>query len=57
MATIRLRLDGFSCENCGTTLNKDDEVGVCTDCGAIFCKKCVENNALKNHTCEEDDEI
>lgn len=49
----KIGVSGFSCSCCGTTLHPNDEVEACSDCGAIFCKECVEAGELKSHDCEE----
>lgn len=46
---------GFSCACCGTEIKPDDEVAVCPDCGAIFCKTCAESGGFEGHECEEGD--
>lgn len=41
-----------SCANCGDSIKADDPVMICFDCGAIFCKNCVENGAFADHECD-----
>ena len=52
----KIGTNGFSCSNCGKVLSSSDMVEVCNDCGAIFCEECVNENALKNHVCEYEDD-
>lgn len=48
----KIGIEGFSCVNCGKTVHANDLVEVCSDCGAVFCKECVEDESFKNHECE-----
>lgn len=53
---IPLRAKGCACANCGRSLRPTDLIADCADCGAIFCKQCVEDGSIQNHHCEEDEE-
>lgn len=52
----KLGIHGFSCACCGDVIRPDDDVMVCPDCGAVFCRTCVEAGELDTHACEPDDE-
>ena len=54
MQTYPSGVYGFSCIGCGKNLLPENEVAVCNECGAIFCKECVEDGEFDNHICEED---
>lgn len=49
----QIGVEGFSCSCCGKTLQKDDFVEACSDCGALFCKECSDNGELAHHDCLE----
>ena len=53
----KIGMHGYACSCCSKTLRPDDLVAACSDCGAVFCKPCVEAGALDDHQCEEEDEI
>ena len=53
----KLGTDLFYCEGCGQPIAPDDEVIVCSDCGAIFCRECVEARELDRHVCNDTDEF
>lgn len=46
--------NGFGCNECGLILKKGDLACICADCGAVFCERCVKNDALDAHCCEAD---
>lgn len=46
---------GFACCVCGEGIKRGDDVAICPDCGAIFCKECVDAGEFEKHTCDEDD--
>lgn len=48
--------DGFSCMVCGETVDANDPVTVCPDCGAVICKSCAENGGMEDHDCEPEGE-
>lgn len=50
----KIGMNGFSCIQCGNDLAANDEAVVCSDCGAVFCKHCVENGDFANHKCEDE---
>lgn len=52
----KMGVSGFSCLECGKPIGPDDDVFVCHDCGAVFCRSCIESGALENHECEPDEE-
>ena len=47
-----------NCDLCKESLESSDVVLECPDCGAIFCKECVEDRFFDTHQCEDyaDDE-
>lgn len=52
---VKMGTWGFSCAACGRTLLPEDLVAACSDCGAIFCKPCVETGELDRHACDPED--
>ena len=55
--TQPIGVHGFACNCCGTRLMPHNEVWVCSDCGAVICKDCVDAGEVENHVCDEDDEV
>lgn len=45
---------GCFCAGCFEPINTNDPMAVCCDCGAMFCKNCVENGTFDAHTCDEE---
>lgn len=43
----------YGCACCGNSIPVGGEFLVCPDCGAIFCKECVEDGRFENHDCED----
>lgn len=52
---VKMGVRGFSCVACGKQLAPEDLVAACSDCGAIFCKPCVEAGELDRHVCDPED--
>lgn len=48
---------GYSCGHCGKDIGPNDLVRICSDCGEIFCKECVENGALEDHDCDPEGDM
>lgn len=48
---------GFSCTQCGEPIGPDDPVQVCQDCGAVFCKECVQSGTLGDHECDPEGDM
>lgn len=46
---------GLACANCGTTIPESGLYQTCPDCGAIFCKSCVQDDTFANHDCKDYD--
>ena len=45
----------FGCVGCGKIIQRGELMIECPDCGAIFCKQCVEDESYENHVCEDYD--
>lgn len=43
----------FACVCCGKTIQRGELMIECPDCGAIFCKECVEDEKYENHVCQD----
>lgn len=55
MKYVKIGSHGCACAECCKSLEPDDLVTSCSDCGAIICKACAEAGALDSHVCEPDD--
>lgn len=45
---------GYSCNGCGQPLEEGDLFCACTDCGAVYCEKCVKNGTFEAHNCDNE---
>lgn len=46
---------GMSCAHCGTSLDENDLCLICSDCGGVFCKDCVETGEFHDHCADCED--
>lgn len=53
---VRTSVGGWGCYRCGSSIDRGDYLADCPDCGAVFCRSCVEDGSFGSHICEEDEE-
>ena len=46
---------GMSCSHCGKRVEESEDGVFCSDCGALFCRECVEDGCFFDHYSEEDE--
>lgn len=50
-----LGVDQTCCSCCGIVLNRNSQVSVCSDCGAVFCSSCTKSGKSLEHQCDDEE--
>lgn len=53
---VKIGIDGFYCCGCWKPIPTNGLVAACPDCGAVYCKACVELGKLDTHNCEDEED-
>ena len=46
----------YACCSCGHGFDVGEPIVICSDCGGMFCRTCVEDGTFSDHICDDGEE-